>query len=89
VISRPLGAVPEVVEGVNGFHREEVDELIEAVDHAALLDPRHCRGLVEARFSSVVTVDGYERLYRSRVEPSRHRYFAQSALDTAGRRQVS
>jgi len=74
VITRPLGAAPEVVvEGVSGFLRHELDELVEAVDKAASLDPRNCRSLVEARFSTASMVDNYERLYRrlldARVSP--------------------
>lgn len=68
VIGRPLGAVPEVVvEGVTGFLRHDVDEMVRAVDRAATLDPRHCRALVEARFSAHSMVDGYEALYRRLV----------------------
>jgi glycosyltransferase involved in cell wall biosynthesis len=69
VITRPFGAASEVVaEGVTGFLRRDLDELVEVVELAATLDPRHCRHLVEARFSADVMVDGYERLYRQLTE---------------------
>lgn len=65
VITRPLGAAPEVVlEGVTGFLCSHADEMVEAVGRAGSLDPRRSRRLVEARFSAVTMVDSYERLYR-------------------------
>jgi len=69
VITRPLGAAPEVVvDGVSGFLRHELDEMAEAVDRVPSLDPRHCRSLVKARFSAASMVDGYEQLYRRLVD---------------------
>ena len=94
VIARPLGAAPEIVaEGVTGFLRRDIDEMVEAVGAVPSLDPRHCRSLVEARFSAAVMVDGYERLYRRLVtglasgttgpRHRRHRHLQERALGPA------
>lgn len=76
VISRPGGAASEIVrDGVTGFLRESVDEMVRAVGMAAELDPHACREHAERHFSAVKMVDGYERLYRtlagrgSRIRP--------------------
>lgn len=64
VITRPLGAAPEiVVHGTTGFLCTRDADMVEAVDAAGALDPYACRSHVEARFSADAMVSGYERLY--------------------------
>lgn len=71
VITRPLGAAPEiVVDGVTGFCCETVDDMVAAVTEAKALDPADCRARAEARFSGPAMVRGYEQVYASVVRPS-------------------
>lgn len=64
VLATRCGSVPEViVDGVTGFIRNTVDELVEATDHLDTLDRADCRAQVERHFSASVMAAGYERLY--------------------------
>ena len=65
VLGLRRGAVPEVVEdGVTGFVRDSVEELVEAAWRIPELDRVACRRRVEARFSAAAMADGYETVYR-------------------------
>lgn len=67
VLGLRRGAVPEVIDdGVTGFVRDTLDELVAAAALPAL-DRAACRAAVEARYSETVVVDGYEAVYRRAV----------------------
>ncbi len=66
VISRPLGALPEIVkQGENGFLGDTVDEICGFIGRLGEIDRAYCRAEAERRFSDGVIVSAYERLYRS------------------------
>jgi glycosyltransferase involved in cell wall biosynthesis len=65
VVALRRGSVPEVVEdGVNGFVRDRLEELPEAIGRAAELDPAACRQHLLGRFDVPTMADGYERVYQ-------------------------
>jgi glycosyltransferase involved in cell wall biosynthesis len=69
VLATPCGSVPEiVVDGVTGFIRPTVDELIAAVDHLSEIDRLACRQQVEQHFTARAMAIGYERLYRTLID---------------------
>jgi len=66
VITRPLGAAPEIVtHGVTGFLCDTTEQMIDAVDRVAELSPHTCREHAAERFSAESMVTGYEAVYRS------------------------
>jgi glycosyltransferase involved in cell wall biosynthesis len=68
VVTRPAGAAVEVVEdGVTGFVRGSVDDLVDAVLRVGQCAPRACRERVARHFSTDVMVTAYESLFRSVV----------------------
>ena len=63
------GSVPEVIrDGVNGFIRDDVAGMAQAVLRIADIDRRACRACVEERFSAARMADGYEAAYAQVVE---------------------
>jgi glycosyltransferase involved in cell wall biosynthesis len=65
VVALRRGSVPEVVvDGVNGFVRDDLEELAEAIGRVGELDPAACRRHVKERFDVPVMVAGYEQVYR-------------------------
>jgi glycosyltransferase involved in cell wall biosynthesis len=68
VVTRPLGAAPEVVQdGVTGFLRSSVGGMVEGVNLAHDIAPAACRRRAERLFSTDVMVGAYEELYRRAV----------------------
>jgi glycosyltransferase involved in cell wall biosynthesis len=66
VLALRRGSVPEVVEdGVTGFVRDSVDDLVDVVDQVGNLSRQACRDRVERHFSKEVMADGYEAVYQS------------------------
>src|SRR5947209_2631963 len=66
VITRPVGAAPEIVtHGFTGFLCDTTEEMIEAVDRVATLSPQVCREHAAERFSADAMVGGYEAVYRA------------------------
>ncbi len=64
VLALNCGSVPEVIEdGVTGFVRDTVDELVDVLDRIAELDRTRCRAEAERRFSPAAMADAYERVY--------------------------
>lgn len=64
VVAYRAGAVPEVVvDGVTGFIRDTMRDLIDAVERVPDLDRRACRAHVERMFSPTAMATGYERVY--------------------------
>ncbi|PZR54180.1 glycosyltransferase family 4 protein [Xylanimonas oleitrophica] len=74
VVATRRGSVPEVVDdGVTGLVLQPeagVSEIAAAIDAADALDPWACRRRAEERFDLSVMAAGYERVYRSLVEPA-------------------
>jgi len=69
VLGMRRGAVPEVVEdGVTGFVRDSVDELVDSVKNITKIDRVACRNRVEALYSDRAVVDGYEAIYMGMIE---------------------
>jgi glycosyltransferase involved in cell wall biosynthesis len=65
VIARPVGAAPElVVDGVTGFLRSSVEEMVTAVGEVEGLSPAACRDHVASRFSGQAMAAGYERVFQ-------------------------
>ncbi len=65
VIAMSLGSAPEVIaDGVSGFLCHNVDECINAIALAALLDRRACRDHVLINFTAKRMADGYEAVYQ-------------------------
>lgn len=66
VLGFKRGAVPEVVEdGVTGFVRNDVDDLVAAMPGLSGLNRIACRQRVESTFSSDVVVEAYLAAYMS------------------------
>ena len=65
VLGLRRGAVPEVIDdGVTGFVRDTLEELVAAAAALPTISRVACRAAVEARYSETVVVDGYEAVYR-------------------------
>ena len=65
VLGTRRGAVPEVVDdGVTGFVRDTLDELVAAAADLPAIDRGACRRAVEQRYSESAVVTGYEAVYR-------------------------
>ena len=65
VVALRDGAIPEVVlEGVNGFVRDDVEGMIEAVKRVDEIRPENCRAIVERNFSRKIMAGRYLDLYR-------------------------
>ena len=68
VLGTRRGAVPEVVDdGVTGFVRDTIDELVAAASLICAVDRQACRSAVEQRYSETAVVDGYEDVYRRAI----------------------
>jgi glycosyltransferase involved in cell wall biosynthesis len=74
VLGLRRGAVPEVVEdGVTGFVRDTVDELVDTVARLHEISRLACRQRVEALFSKSAVVDGYLAVYEAMLQARRRR----------------
>ena len=70
VLGLRRGAVPEVVDdGVTGFVRDTLDELVEAAAALPSLDRAACRRAVELRYSENTVVEEYLAVYRRALTP--------------------
>jgi glycosyltransferase involved in cell wall biosynthesis len=66
VLALRRGSVPEVVEdGVTGFVRDSLDELVDVATDLSRLSRRACRDWVDQHFSVPVMANGYESVYES------------------------
>ena len=67
VIALRRGSVPEVIEdGVTGFICDDVNEMVQATDRLAQIDPDQCRRHAQ-RFSSERMCQGYAEVYQSLI----------------------
>ena len=72
VLTRPLGAAPEVIEdGVTGYVRAADEDLADAVRELPALDRAACRRNAEERFDTSRMTDNYVRVYE-RLLASQH-----------------
>ena len=72
VIALRTGSAPELIEpGVTGFLAEDVDGLVDAVNHLEEIDPARCAEVARERFSPARMADDYLRVYQSglAIEP--------------------
>jgi glycosyltransferase involved in cell wall biosynthesis len=68
VVACPAGAAAEVIEeGVTGFLRDSIDDLVDAVTRVGECSPGRCRDRVAERYSTDVMVRGYEALFEALV----------------------
>ncbi|MEM1300702.1 MAG: glycosyltransferase family 4 protein, partial [Pseudomonadota bacterium] len=68
VLGLRRGAVPEVVgDGVTGFVRDTLDDLVNCVAALPRIDRAACRAAVEERYSENAVAEAYLELYRDRV----------------------
>lgn len=68
ILARPRGSVPEIVtDGVNGFHCEDVDEMVQALDRIDRIDRRVCRRDFEERFTARRMALDHVRVYERMV----------------------
>ncbi len=66
VISRPLGALPEIVRhGTDGYLVNNLAEACTAIQNLPNINRRNCRQRCEQHFSASVILDQYEKLYHS------------------------
>ena len=65
VVACPAGAAVELVEnGVTGYLRDSIDDLVDAVASVGNCSPAACRAHVALNFSADAMVTGYERIYQ-------------------------
>ncbi|OLC52883.1 MAG: hypothetical protein AUH85_15585 [Chloroflexi bacterium 13_1_40CM_4_68_4] len=66
VLARPLGAAPEIIEdGVNGYLCRTIADFVAAIERLDAIDRHACRASFEARFTSAVMAESYERVYQT------------------------
>ena len=64
VIAFPEGAASEIViDGENGFHVADEQEMAEAIRRLERIDPARCRESVASRYDPTIVADGYEAVY--------------------------
>ncbi len=64
VIAFRDGAIPEIVlDGINGFVCDSVEEIVKAVGRIGQISPDNCRSLVEQNFSRKLMTERYLRFY--------------------------
>jgi len=64
IIARPCGSVAEIIgDGVTGFVRSSLDDLVAAVQKIPDISRRKCRDEFERRFTAEVMAANYERVY--------------------------
>ncbi|HLF78068.1 MAG TPA: glycosyltransferase family 4 protein [Dehalococcoidia bacterium] len=69
VVAWHCGSVAEVVrDGTTGFVCESLEDMASALGHVTDLNRSDCRSHVEQHFSVKAMADGYERVYRMRLE---------------------
>ncbi|REF37991.1 glycosyltransferase family 4 protein [Thermasporomyces composti] len=78
VIARPRGSLPEIVrDGVHGYLREDVDDLVAACRRLArdpsVIDRRACHAWARRHFSVEAMVDTYLRIYERTIAYARTR----------------
>ena len=66
VVATPCGAAREIVaDGLTGFLRPELDDLVTCIERAGTISPLACRARVEEHFSAETMVDRYLHLFHA------------------------
>src|SRR5215218_1958224 len=66
VVATPCGAAREIVaDGLTGFLRPELDDLVTCIERAGMISPLACRARVEEHFSAETMVDRYLHLFHA------------------------
>jgi glycosyltransferase involved in cell wall biosynthesis len=69
VLAFPEGAASEIViDGVNGFHAADEQEMGRALARLHTIDPRRCRESVASRYDVTSVARRYEAVYESAIE---------------------
>ena len=70
VIAFNLGAIPEVIQsGKTGFVVQDVEEMIESVEHIGKIDRSYCREYALSNFNAEKMTKGYEEIYSQMISP--------------------
>jgi len=68
VITFPEGAAREIViDGVNGFHVADVQEMARATLSLGQIDGARCRRSVASRYDAAIVAEGYEHVYQRAI----------------------
>ena len=74
VIAFPEGAASEIViDGENGFHVADEQEMAAAIDCLQRIEPLRCRESVAERYDLRIVAEGYERVYEHALEAGTQR----------------
>jgi glycosyltransferase involved in cell wall biosynthesis len=77
VITRPLGAAPEIVTPDVGFLCDSIGAMVDAVEAAPGISPHACRARAVEHFSGDAMMRGYMRVYQAAINaPRRSAAFA-------------
>jgi glycosyltransferase involved in cell wall biosynthesis len=69
VVARRVGALPEIIrDGIDGFFGDDAAQLAFQIPRVETLDRLAIRASVLDRFSAARMTDGYEAIYRARVD---------------------
>jgi glycosyltransferase involved in cell wall biosynthesis len=69
VVATPCGAAREIVaDGLTGFLRPELDDLVTCIERAGTISPLACRARVEEHFSADTMVDRYLHLFHALLD---------------------
>lgn len=80
-IAFPRGAAPELVcDGITGRLVKDIDEMVEAVEEVAQIDPQRCARITRDCFSPAAMARGYAEVYERVLNPA-----ATTAYDIVGR----
>ncbi|MEW5706530.1 MAG: CBS domain-containing protein [Actinomycetota bacterium] len=83
VLALRRGAAAEVVvDGVNGFLGDTVEDLIEAVKRIPEIKPEDCRNYVAEKFSVENMVEGYEEAYKQVIYGIKRAIIARDVMTT-------
>lgn len=70
ILARPRGSVPEIVtDGVNGYHCEDADEMVRALERIDRIDRAACRREFEERFTARRMALDHIRVYERMLGP--------------------
>lgn len=72
VVALNKGSIPEVVEnGRSGYVVNDIDEMIDAVNHIKRIDRAECRQYSLENFSATRMAEGYEKIYEKIIQAKR------------------
>jgi len=72
VLAFPAGAAAEIViDGENGFHAADEEQMADAVGRLDAIDPAHCRETVASRYAATAVAVAYGSVYRRAIRAAR------------------